>query len=60
MTAYKCTTSHTLTPDFVARKAARKKVIEAARRLERDSYKAMMRRNRRLHASSSLDTIGEV
>jgi hypothetical protein len=30
------------------RKAARRKVIEAARKLERDSYKAMMQRKRQL------------
>jgi hypothetical protein len=31
--------------------AARRKVIERARLLERESYKAMMRRRRRLQAS---------
>jgi hypothetical protein len=38
-----------LSYDVQQRKAARKKVIEAARKLERDSYKAMMQKNRRLH-----------
>ena len=41
-----------------ARKAARRKVIEKARKLERDSYQAMMNRRRRLHVSRDLATIG--
>jgi|SRR2546423_1508077 hypothetical protein len=40
--------------DVQQRKAARKKVIEQAHRLERDSYKAMMNRKRRLHASRAM------
>jgi hypothetical protein len=36
------------------RKAARKKVIEQARKLEQDSFKAMMQRKRRLQTSSDL------
>jgi hypothetical protein len=35
-------------------KAARKKVIEAARKLERDSFTAMMHRKRRLQASGDM------
>jgi hypothetical protein len=36
------------------RKAARKKVIEKARKLDRDSFIAMMRRKRRLQTSRDL------
>jgi hypothetical protein len=36
------------------RKAARKKVIAKARKLERDSFIAMMRRRRRLQADSKV------
>ncbi len=59
MTAYTIprTTSTTLSQDVAARKAARRKVIEKARKLERDSYKAMMRRRRQLQARSNLATI---
>jgi hypothetical protein len=39
------------------KKAARRKVIEAARKLERDSYKAMMQRKRQLQRTYALDTI---
>jgi hypothetical protein len=39
------------------RKAARRKVIEKARKLERDSYIAMMRRKRLLQQTYTLDTI---
>ena len=49
---YRQTTS--LSFDVQHRKAARKKVIEAARKLERDSYKAMMDRKRQLHAKSGM------
>ena len=52
---YRQTTS--LSNDVQQRKEARKKVIEAARKLERDSYKAMMQRKHRLHAASKLATI---
>jgi hypothetical protein len=41
----------------MARKAARRKVIEQARKLQRDSYKAMMQKRRQLQASNHLDTI---
>ena len=44
-------------PDVAARKAARKKVIEQARELERESYKAMMQKRRQLQTSYQLDTI---
>ena len=49
---YRYTSS--LSQDVQQRKAARKQVIEKARRLERDSYKAMMDRRRRLQARSSM------
>jgi hypothetical protein len=51
------TTPTTISPDVAARKAARKKVIEKARKLEHDSYKAMMRRRRRLQASTTIGAI---
>jgi hypothetical protein len=57
MTAYNFTPIYTLSPDVAARKAARKKVIEQARELERESYKAMIRRKRQLQAATTLDTI---
>lgn len=46
-----------LSQDVQERKAARKKIIALARQLERDSYKAMMQRKRRLHARSDLATL---
>jgi len=46
-----------LSDDVQQRKAARKKVIDAARKLERDSFKAMMQRKRRLQASSDFAMI---
>lgn len=49
---YLCTTS--FSSAVQERKAARKKVIEAARKLECDSYKAMMDRRRRMQARSGL------
>ena len=57
MTEYNFTPIHTLSPDVAARKAARKKVIERAQQLERESYKAFMRRKRALQAGSDLATI---
>jgi hypothetical protein len=57
MTAYNFTRSYTLSPDIAARKAARRKVIENAHQLERDSYKAMMQKRRQLQASTDLATI---
>jgi len=57
MTAYTVPRTHTLSPDVAARRAARRKVIERAHQLERESYKAMMQRRRALQASSALDTI---
>jgi hypothetical protein len=44
MTAYNFTHTHTLSPDIAAKKAARKKEIERAHKLERNCYKAMMQR----------------
>jgi hypothetical protein len=49
MTAYTFPRTHTLSPDVAERRAARKKVIERAHRLERENYKAMMRKKRQLH-----------
>jgi hypothetical protein len=57
MTAYTFSHAQTLSPDVAARKAARKQVIEAARKLERESYKAMMQKRRQLQASNGLDTM---
>ncbi len=57
MTAYSFPHTHTLSPDVAERRAARKKVIERARELERESYKALMRRKRQLQAGSNLATI---
>jgi hypothetical protein len=54
MTAYYVPRSPSLAAEVAARKAARRRVIEKAHRLEQDSYKAMMRRKRRLQASSNL------
>jgi len=49
MTNYHLTPPTTLPSLAVQeRKAARRKVIERARKLERDSYKAMMQRRRQL------------
>lgn len=57
MTAYTFPLAQTLSPDVAARCAARKKVIERAHRLERESYKALMRRKRMLQGATTLDTI---
>ncbi len=57
MTAYTFPRTHTLSPDVAERRAARRKVIEKARHLERESYKALMRKKRQLHASTDLSTI---
>jgi hypothetical protein len=57
MTAYTVPTTHTFSPDVAARRAAQRKVIERAQQLERESYKAMMRRKRQLQARSSVTTI---
>jgi hypothetical protein len=54
---FPCTTLTTISPDVAARKAARKKVNERARQLEHESYKAMMRRRRRMQASTTIGTI---
>ena len=58
MTAYTVPHAHILSPNVAERRAARKKVIEKARQLERESYKALMRRKRQLQAGSNLATIG--
>ena len=57
MTAYSIPHTHTLSPDVAARRAARKKVIERAQQLERESYKALMRRKRQLQRTYALDTL---
>jgi hypothetical protein len=57
MTAYTFPRTHTLSPDVAARRAARRKMIENARKLERDSYKAMMQKRRQLQGATTLDTI---
>ena len=57
MTAYTFSHAQTLSPDVAARKAARRKVIEQARKLERDSYKAMIQKRRQLQGATTLDTI---
>lgn len=54
MTAYNLTPTPLPSLTVQEKKAARKKVIEAARKLEQDSYLAMIRRKRRLQASSNL------
>ncbi len=55
MTAYTIPRPQTISSEVAARKAARRKVIERARKLERDSYKAMMQRKRQLHTTYQLD-----
>ena len=57
MTAYTFPRRHTLSPDVAERRAARRKVIERAHRIERESYKAMMRKRRMLQGATTLDTI---
>jgi hypothetical protein len=57
MTAYNFITTQTISSDVATRKAARRKIIERAHKLERDSYKAMMQRRRQLQTSYQLDTI---
>jgi hypothetical protein len=57
MTAYVIPRPQTLSSDVAARKAARRKVIERARKLERESYKAMMQKRRQLPGATPLDTI---
>ena len=58
MTAYTVPrTPTTISQDVAARRAARRKVIEKARQLERESYKAVMRKKRQLQARSELATI---
>jgi hypothetical protein len=57
MTAYTIPRPQTLSSDVAARKAARRKVIEQARKLEADSYKALMQKRRQLQGATTLDTI---
>ena len=57
MNAYTFSHAQTLSPNVAARKAARRKVIEQARKLERDSYKVMMQKRRQLQGATTLDTI---
>jgi hypothetical protein len=58
MTAYTFHRTQTISPDVAERKAARKKVIEQAQQLERESYKAFMRRKRQLQARNDLARMG--
>ncbi len=57
MTASSFPHTHTLFPEVAARRAARRKVIARAQRLERESYKALMRKRRMLQGATTLDTI---
>ena len=57
MTAYTIPRVQTISSDVAARKAARRKIVEHARKLERDSYKAMMQKRRQLQGATTLDTI---
>ena len=57
MTAYTIPRAQILSPDVAERRSARRKVIERARELERESYKALMRRKRQLQTATDLDTI---
>jgi hypothetical protein len=57
MTAYNFTPIQTISLDVATRKAARKKVIERARELEPESYKAFMWKKRQLQGTTALDTI---
>ncbi len=57
MTAHTIPHPQTISSEVAARKAARRKIIERAHRLERDSYKAMIQRKRQLQANSRLATM---
>ena len=57
MTAYTIPRAQTISRDVVARKAARRKIIEKAHKLEADSYKAMMQKRRPLQAGNRLATM---
>jgi hypothetical protein len=57
MTAYIFSHTQTLSPDVAERRAARKKVIERAHRLEQECYKARLRKRRMLPGATALDTI---
>ncbi len=54
MTAYHIPRTPFLAAEVAERRAARRKVIEKAQKLERDSYKALMQKKRRLQASSDM------
>ncbi len=54
MTAYNFPHAITISQDVAAKKAARRKIIERARQLERESYKAFMRKKRLLQAASEM------
>jgi hypothetical protein len=54
MTAYTFPRTHTLSPDIAERRAARKKVIEKARQLERESYKVCFASIRFRHCQITL------
>ena len=57
MTSYTFSHAYILSPDVAERRAARRKVIERAHRIEQESYKALMRKRRQLQAGSNLATI---
>ena len=57
MTAYTSPRTQPLSLNVAERRAARRKVIERAQQVERESYKAMMRRRRQLQRTYAPDTI---
>jgi hypothetical protein len=57
MSDYMYHLTSSLSYDVQQRKAARRKVIENAHKLERDSYKAMMQKRRPLQVSNGLGII---
>ena len=52
MTAYTFPRTEPLSADVAERRAARRKVIARAHRVERESYKAMIQKRRQLQARS--------
>ena len=58
MTTYTFARTQTISPDVAERRAARRKVIARAQRLERESYKVLMQRKRQVQGTTTPDTIG--
>jgi hypothetical protein len=58
MTAYNLVPANTLTKSVKERKEKRRKVIEAARKLERESYLAFLRKKRPQRTVSQTRTAG--